>query len=349
MREQPKLYTDRHIINSNTHQSTMFPAPSAYTHGPFAANTVVDRAVVNSPYTTSKNDSWKHSKSGAAKYREEQAKRLFHAFLHESAKGYQQFPITRDVVPPELHLTANCWKSFKEYVVEAGCMARRREVQGANTTKSYCISITLPTHPARTRELAREKKMKKAAADQMRKELAIAKALQKRGEEVPTIAQKQSVAQDVEQKQQGGYDSRAVIDAKAKREFDDIVAAVTKNQEITCMAPGTSVADDASDDNQETPTSKEDEPNLISPAQTSNKKRKWETSASRDDLLRHLQEHRSLRQHDIAARIEAEKAKALQEFQNRLNIQMEQKKQQLCLGANEFCTVLEKKIMEMTE
>ena len=126
-------------------------------------------------------------KSDAAVRREEDAKRRFDALLQES-KESTVFPMTRDVVPPNVHLTDACWKTFKQYVLSQGCTTKRREatreerIASKETRKSkvYVISVTIPVHPDEAKEAARIKKEKAAEAALVKKQKQAAAAEKKR-------------------------------------------------------------------------------------------------------------------------------------------------------------------------
>ena len=99
-----------------------------------------------------------------------------------------------------MHLTDPCWKTFKGYVTDKGCTAKRRQVAGAELAsmapkdrrsgKMYIISVTIPTHPDLARAALKEKEATAAAAlaqrkaDEQRKaELARQESLRKAQEE----------------------------------------------------------------------------------------------------------------------------------------------------------------------
>jgi|Transcript_18077 hypothetical protein len=111
-------------------------------------------------------------KSQAAIRRENQAHVLVDAFF-EKCKTVEVFPVTEVVVPPKVHLTNACWKSFKEYVISRGCTTKRREATCQERVESgdkrsgklYVISVTVSVHPSKAEEekLAQKKKAKEAA------------------------------------------------------------------------------------------------------------------------------------------------------------------------------------------
>lgn len=129
---------------------------------------------------------WK-DKSDAAIRREDQAKHLFDAFL-EKSKASQVFPVTEEVVPPAVHLTDACWKTFKKYVVAKGCTTKRREATFDERKKSgdsrkgklYVISVTVPVHPDQAKEAMAEKKRKAAEVAEEKRQKAAAAAEKKR-------------------------------------------------------------------------------------------------------------------------------------------------------------------------
>ena len=58
--------------------------------------------------------SWRE-KSDAAMDREEQAKGMFNSFLERLKEQPESaFPISEEIVPPQVHLTDACWKTFKK-------------------------------------------------------------------------------------------------------------------------------------------------------------------------------------------------------------------------------------------
>jgi len=126
-------------------------------------------------------------KSDAAIRRENDAKSRFHAFLERSKKS-TEFPVTEEVVPPAVHLTDACWKTFKQHVLAAGCTTKRREAtreeriasKQTRQGKLYVISVTVPVHPDQAKEVAREKKIKAEAVAELKKQKAAAAAEKKR-------------------------------------------------------------------------------------------------------------------------------------------------------------------------
>jgi hypothetical protein len=122
-------------------------------------------------------------KSDAAVRRATQAKRLFDEFLEKQGQE-TTFPVTQEVVPPAVHLTDACWKTFKKYVTSKGCTTKRREAtreeriasKDSRNGKMYVISVTCPTNPS----LLEEQKQKDAAALEEQKKKAAA-AAEKRG------------------------------------------------------------------------------------------------------------------------------------------------------------------------
>ncbi len=122
-------------------------------------------------------------KSNAALRREAEAKRLFTEWLAACADQPESaFPVSADVVPATTHLTAACWKTFKQLATAKGCKVKRREAtageRGSDKRrgKMYVIVCTCPVHPGKALAAAAEAKAKAAAAKAKREAAAAAKA-----------------------------------------------------------------------------------------------------------------------------------------------------------------------------
>jgi hypothetical protein len=143
-------------------------------------------------------ENWK-DKSDAAERRENQAKQNVDEFLKRSSTA-TVFPITEDIVPPTMHLTDACWKTFRSYIKNKGCTCKRRELTHPEIIamakkdwrkgKMYIISVTIPTHPDHARAALKEKDATAAAAlaqkkaeEQRKAELARQELLRKAQEE----------------------------------------------------------------------------------------------------------------------------------------------------------------------
>ena len=78
--------------------------------------------------------SWS-DKSDAALRRERRADGLFDDFLKEcgelDANDKSAFPVTKEVVGANCHLTSACYTSFRKRVMEKGCKVKRREATPA--------------------------------------------------------------------------------------------------------------------------------------------------------------------------------------------------------------------------
>lgn len=130
--------------------------------------------------------SWS-DKSDAALRRERQADGLFDAFLKEcgtlDATDKSAFPVTKEVIGADCHLTGACYTSFRKRVMDKGCKVKRREATPAERSASgdtrrgklYVISIVCPVHPTKAAdakakaELAAAARKKKAAEAAQRK------------------------------------------------------------------------------------------------------------------------------------------------------------------------------------
>jgi hypothetical protein len=170
-------------------------------------------------------------KSDAALRREHQAKALFDAFLQE-AESMTTFPVTKDdLVPASIHLTAACWRSFKEYAVDKGCTAKRRvatmperiATKDMRNGKMYVIAVTIPAHPSVAMDVALAKKTKDDAAIVKKKEEAAAKAKKKAEEAAPIMMEKKA------------------LEVKAKQEFNALVRAMFRRRRrptwLRCLLP----------------------------------------------------------------------------------------------------------------
>jgi hypothetical protein len=124
---------------------------------------------------------WK-DKSDAATRREHQAMQLFEKCLEES-KSSPTFPVTSEgVVPPNVHLTDACWKTFRKHVAANGCTAKRREATQAEKNalspkdrrngKMYVISVVVPVHPTQALGALQEKQLKAKQAAEKKVEKA---------------------------------------------------------------------------------------------------------------------------------------------------------------------------------
>jgi len=130
--------------------------------------------------------SWS-DKSDAALRRERRADGLFDAFLKECGEldstDKSVFPVTKEIVGADCHLTSACYTSFRKRVMEKGCKVKRREATPAERQASgdtrrgklYVISIVCPVHPTKAAdakakaELAAAERKKKAAEAAQRK------------------------------------------------------------------------------------------------------------------------------------------------------------------------------------
>ena len=120
--------------------------------------------------------SWSE-KSKSAIARENEAKRLFDDFYSESASlQTTAFPVMKEVIGPEIHLTAKCYQSFRQYVTSKGCQASRREISETEKMrlprtsirrfKQYAVSVTIPIHPEQRQ--AKEQKMDQMLAESIK-------------------------------------------------------------------------------------------------------------------------------------------------------------------------------------
>ena len=140
-------------------------------------------------------------KSAAASRRENEAKQMFDTFLAELAAAdnsdaeegvVNKYPLTQEVVPPSTHLTAICWKEFKRHVTATGCNAKRRLISDSEKQalpkaarkkgKMHSVMVTVPVHPSKLADDMEAKKIKKAAAEQRKKERAELRAAQNPGQ-----------------------------------------------------------------------------------------------------------------------------------------------------------------------
>lgn len=164
-------------------------------------------------------------KSDAALRREQNAKLLFDNFL-ERSKASTSFPITEEVVPASVHLTEACWKTFKQYVMDKGCTARRRLATPEERRKSgdkrqgklYVTSVTIPVHPDQAQQVARQLQEKKEAQAVAKKQKAASAAEKKR------IAAERKAAEERELQQ------------KVKDEYAALVASVSTTTPTTRTA-----------------------------------------------------------------------------------------------------------------
>jgi hypothetical protein len=182
-------------------------------------------------------------KSDAAIRRENQAMQLFETCLEES-KSSPSFPVTSEVVPPNVHLTDACWKTFKKHVIAKGCTAKRREAtqteknalspKDRRSGRMYVISVVIPVHPTKALDALQEKKLKakevaekkvekaKQAAEKAKQE-AQRKAEQEGQLQTTMKEEYASVVSWLEEKGNGDEKKPAVLKDhnKNKRENDD--------------------------------------------------------------------------------------------------------------------------------
>lgn len=178
--------------------------------------------------------SWRE-KSDAAMRREADATRRFDAFL-ERSKQATSFPVTEEVVPPSVHLTEACWKTFKQHVLATGCTCKRREatvqerIASKETRKGklYVISCTVPAHPNQAKDVARQKKEKATAAAQAKKEKAAAAEEKKRIERERKLKAERELAALVKEEYEGVVAYMKKDDTTKKRALKD--SNVVKNE-----------------------------------------------------------------------------------------------------------------------
>lgn len=125
-------------------------------------------------------------KSQAAIRRENEAKHMFDSFLSKVDQETSSFPYSKELIPPDVHLTQACYTSFRAYVTSKGCKCVRREASleeknqlpksNRRNGKMYFIKITVPTSPAKLLEVkaeherkAQEAKVKKQANEEKKR------------------------------------------------------------------------------------------------------------------------------------------------------------------------------------
>jgi len=272
-------------------------------------------------------------KSDAARRRETQAIALFDAFLVE-CKTATSFPVTNEaLVPPQVHLTDACWKTFKNHVTDKGCTTKRREATHAERIASkemrkgklYVISATVPVHPDQAKEVMRNKKQKADAA---------AEAKKKRQEEA---AEKKRL-----EEQRKAEEERA-LSLKVKQEYEDLIASMDANKAV----PAGVLANHTANDDNAAATAEEDHD--IKPSPT--KKSKLSTvsiTVPREHMLVHAENDQNARIRSIRSSIEQEKSKEQERLFGELEVRIQAKEDALVSEARAFCDCVKSKITELT-
>lgn len=167
-------------------------------------------------------------KSDAASRREMEAKRLFVQFLEECKELDESsaFPTTKEVVPPQVHLTDACWKTFKQFCISKGCTTKRRtatmqeriDSKEKRKSKLYVISVTVPVHPTKVEEAKRVQQQKAKEAEEKRR-----------------LERERAIQAAKELKEQTEREYQAIVDSldddKKKDGDTKIPAAVLKEQD----------------------------------------------------------------------------------------------------------------------
>jgi hypothetical protein len=255
-----------------------------------------------------------NDKSSAAIRRENQAKGLFDKFL-EDAKKQSVFPITQDVIPPNVHLTDACWKTFKKLVTDRGCTVKRRVATNAEreallskdrrNSKMYVISVTISVHPAQAAEArqAREAKAKETA--------------DKRAEKGRLAEEKRKAEAERKAKEE------SELKTKIEQEYAAVVASLAdSNKESNKPA----ALQDRSNKKRDDENSKTD---VKEPAK---KRQKTRITVPRERILQHAENVHRQQVSEIKRKIYEEK---IQESQ-RLNEQMTTKEEALLKEAKEY-------------
>jgi hypothetical protein len=302
-------------------------------------------------------------KSDAALRREHQAKELLDAFLQE-AESMTTFPVTKDdLVPASLHLTFECWKSFKEYAVKKGCTTKRRvatmperiAAKDMRKGKMYVVAVTIPAHPSVAKDVALAKKIKDDAANVKKKKDMAAR-----------------LAHIMTEKQ--------ALDDKAKQEFNALVRAMEGNnhkeeeeKDGASPQPQPDLVTLSSSSPRTTTTTTnggsiksmvdQHPPNLVSPtagsSSNNNKKRKQPDEAEDEStvsitvprlmILCQAKADRDWRLSEVARSMEQEKRQKLRAFQLKLDETMQAKSQVLVKETEAFCDRVMEKINALTE
>jgi hypothetical protein len=298
-------------------------------------------------------------KSDAALRREHQAKELLDGFLQE-AESMTTFPVTKDdLVPASIHLTFECWKSFKEYAVEKGCTTKRRvatmperiATKDQRKGKMYVIAVTIPAHPSVAKDVALAKKIKDDAANVKKKKDMAAR-----------------LAHIMTEKQ--------ALEDKAKQEFNALVRAMegnnnSKEEEKNGVSPQPDLVTLSSSSPRTTTNGgsiksmvDQHPPNLVSPtagssSNNNNKKRKQPDEAEEEStvsitvprlmILCQAKADRDWRLSEVARSMEQEKRQKIRAFQLKLDETMQAKSQVLVKETEAFCDRVMEKIIALTE
>jgi hypothetical protein len=266
-------------------------------------------------------------KSDAAIRRENQAKALFDQFLTQ-CESSSNFPVTKEVVPPDVHLTDACWKSFREYVTSKGCTTKRRaatpqeriESKDHRKGKLYVISVTVPVHPSQAKALMEDKKRKAAAAKEKREEKA------KLAAEEAVRVRERKVAEERQ------------LQAKIKEEYAAVVASLDDSERKKEIF---------ADHNAKNEENKEEEV-VASPLKKRLKTAPITTlSVPRERMLQHAENVYQDRVVEIFNEMCNEKIQERQKLLSELDERIQAKEETLKQEAREYCDQVKKTIMEM--
>lgn len=258
-------------------------------------------------------------KSDAALRRERDAVSRFDAFLKE-CESSTTFPVTKEVVPPQVHLTDACWKTFKQHVLATGCTTKRREATREERLKSkdtrkgklYVISVTCPIHPSQAKEAALEKKQKAAAA------AAAKKAKQEAAAEKARLERQRQIKEQQE------------LDKKVKEEYAIVLECMNKNKSTEEDGDGKKrVLQDVNKSSEEGSPSK-----------------KVKLTAPTPAMLNHAEKMHQVRLRQIANKVADEKyqerTKLLQELDERMNAREAELKKEAREDTDEIKSMIEK-------
>jgi hypothetical protein len=278
-------------------------------------------------------------KSDAAARRERQAQHLFDQFLHSVAENdpTTSFPLTQDVIPPEVHLTGACYTSFRKYVASKGCTAKRREAtptersnlstKDRRSAKMYVVRITVPVHPAQAME--NERRNKEAAA--------------KRDEKKREAEQKARI--EAERKRKLEHE----LDEKTKQEYASVVSYVMESSSTTVSVEKENVVPETNnnhDDNDDDDDVKESPKKRL---KTTGGGPLLAITVPQARILQHAQEMLEIKKVAIHRQMDVENMKERLQILRELAKKYQEKKEAEMKKAQEHCDRIKKAIMDAGE